>query len=637
MRDSVSTPTISTVSARPEPMSPRASPVPNTNPVQAANTSYAAARVAPSFCCSVHAHEGRIRSGVVVARMMWSTSEASTPAISSARWQAINARSLEACPVAAIRRSRMRVRSTIHSSEVSTSFARSAFVSTRSGTYRPVPVIVAPRIPSGRRVMIGLDLLANVFVDAPLQERGQGVDRAPERAGSARAVADEAHAVHPEERCRTVLLPVDARAEPRQGPSHEQRAKHGQRVALDLLAHGTAEERGRALCGLQQYIAGEAVRDDDVAGPREEIAALDGADEVEVPRGFEERQHLLHELVPLALLLADREQPDTRVLVAQEVAGEAGAHVRELDEPRALHLGVGAHVEHHRALPGVGEERGQRGARNALEPAEPEQRARHDCAGVACAENAVQLPVLVALGEHTERGPGLACGHGRLGAHVHLFGNVDDVHERRVHVGARQRRTELGLVAHERQPEAAGPLAERERGALGHGIRAEVASHRINPDARDRGHEGRPPLCFARRNDLFALVESTARTDPVREPRGAAVRAVREPRRAELPVRAPLLAARVRGTSLGNRHDAEPPGAGLTPRARPLYSGRAVARQQVQIGITLRAQARTVLPTAGSDRQLQQQDLANRLAQVQPPAVVEQHVIVALALGLLFT
>src|SRR2546423_1451782 len=81
-------------------------------------------------------------------------------------------------------------------------------------------------------------------------------------------------------------------------------------------------------------------------------------------------------------------------------------------------------------------------------------------------------------------------------------------------------------AAQEVRPEAAGPLAERERGALGHGTGAEVASHRINPDARDRGHEGRPPLCFARRNDLFALVESTARTDPVRQPRGAAVRAV---------------------------------------------------------------------------------------------------------------
>src|ERR1044071_4284017 len=369
VRYSVSTPTTSTVSARLEPMSPRASPVPNTNPVQAANMSYAAARVAPSFCCSVHAHEGRMRSGVVVARMMWSTSRASTPAISSARWQAINARSLEACPVAAIRRSRMPVRSTIHSSEVSTSFARSAFVSSRSGTYMPVPVIVAPRIPSGRRIMIGLDLLANVFVDAALHERGQGVDRAPEGARSARAVADEAHAVHAEERRRTVLLPVDARAEPRQGTPHEQRAEHGQRVALDLLAHRAAEERGRALRGLQEHVAGEAVGDDDVAGPLEEIAALDGADEVQMARGFEERQHLLHELVALALLLADRQQPDARVLVAEEIAGEAGAHVRELDEPRALHLGVGPHVEHHGAVTGVGEERGQRGPRHALEPA----------------------------------------------------------------------------------------------------------------------------------------------------------------------------------------------------------------------------------------------------------------------------
>src|SRR5688500_7449206 len=44
---------------------------------------------------------------------------------------------------AAIRRSRMPVRLTIHSSEVSTSFERSSFVSTRDGAYIPQPVIRA--------------------------------------------------------------------------------------------------------------------------------------------------------------------------------------------------------------------------------------------------------------------------------------------------------------------------------------------------------------------------------------------------------------------------------------------------------------------------------------------------------------
>src|SRR5262245_32712865 len=367
MRDSVSTPTTTTVSATPAPTRPRASPMPKTKPVHAANMSYAAAFVAPSFCCSVHAHEGRIRSGVVVASTIWSISFASTFAISSARWHAISARSLEACSGAAMRRSRMPVRSTIHSSDVSTSRSRSWFVSTRSGTYMPVPVIVVPRMPSSRRVMVRLDLLADVLVHALLHERGERVDRAPECAWAARAVADEADAVDAEQRRRAVLLPVDARAQPVERALHEQRAEHGERVLLDLVAHGAAEEARRALGGLQEHVAGEAVGHDDVAGPLAHVAALDRADEVAMPRGLDERQGLLHELVALALLLADRQEPHARVLAVEQVAREAGAHVRELHQPRRLDLGVRAHVEHDRPLAGVGKERGERRARHALE------------------------------------------------------------------------------------------------------------------------------------------------------------------------------------------------------------------------------------------------------------------------------
>src|SRR5262249_44585355 len=153
------------------------------------NTSYATARVAPSFCCTVQAHDGRMRSGVVVARMIWSMSVGARFAISSARRLAISDMSLDAWSGAAIRRSRMPVRSTIHASDVSTIVARSAFVSTRSGTYMPVPAMVTPRIVSGCRIMVRLDLLADVLVHAPLDERGERVDGAAERARATRPVA----------------------------------------------------------------------------------------------------------------------------------------------------------------------------------------------------------------------------------------------------------------------------------------------------------------------------------------------------------------------------------------------------------------------------------------------------------------
>ena len=72
-------------------------------------------------------------SGVTVATMSRSTSLPSRPAWLSAFCAAGSARSDSACSSAAMRLSRMPVRSMIHSSDVSTSSERSAFVITRSG------------------------------------------------------------------------------------------------------------------------------------------------------------------------------------------------------------------------------------------------------------------------------------------------------------------------------------------------------------------------------------------------------------------------------------------------------------------------------------------------------------------------
>ena len=54
-------------------------------------------------------------------------------------------------PATAMRRSRMPVRWTIHSSEVSTIFSRSALVSRRSGSAQPVPAMTVP-IHFGRKI-----------------------------------------------------------------------------------------------------------------------------------------------------------------------------------------------------------------------------------------------------------------------------------------------------------------------------------------------------------------------------------------------------------------------------------------------------------------------------------------------------
>ena len=85
--------------------------------------------------------EGKVRSPVTVPTMIWSSSVAFTPAASSARLAASEARADAGVFGSAIRRSLIPVRVVIHSSEVSTIFSRSWFVRTRSGVNEPVPTM----------------------------------------------------------------------------------------------------------------------------------------------------------------------------------------------------------------------------------------------------------------------------------------------------------------------------------------------------------------------------------------------------------------------------------------------------------------------------------------------------------------
>jgi hypothetical protein len=95
----------------------------------------------PSESASSAELVGNIMSGVTVATTIRSIEAASTPASARAAITAGAAMSVSACSSVANRRSRMPVRSTIHSSVVSTYCSRSLFVKTRSGTYTPRPVI----------------------------------------------------------------------------------------------------------------------------------------------------------------------------------------------------------------------------------------------------------------------------------------------------------------------------------------------------------------------------------------------------------------------------------------------------------------------------------------------------------------
>ena len=86
-----------------------------------------AGQVAPIAFCNMVAVAGKILSGVVVARMIRSSSDASIPAISSAFIEAFSAKS-QVLSLATTWRCLMPVRVVIHSSVVSMVLERSSLV-----------------------------------------------------------------------------------------------------------------------------------------------------------------------------------------------------------------------------------------------------------------------------------------------------------------------------------------------------------------------------------------------------------------------------------------------------------------------------------------------------------------------------
>ena len=88
---------------------------------------------APILRWMIVAVAGKVRSGVVVATMIRSMSEASRPAAARARRAASAPRSDAAWLATAWRRERMPVRSTIQASLVSTNLARSSLVTISGG------------------------------------------------------------------------------------------------------------------------------------------------------------------------------------------------------------------------------------------------------------------------------------------------------------------------------------------------------------------------------------------------------------------------------------------------------------------------------------------------------------------------
>ena len=89
--------------------------------------------------------------------------------------------------------------------------------------------------------------------------------------------------------------------------------------------------------------------------------------------GLENRMRLADEAVPLLRLLADGEKGDVRVGDAQDLLGEDGAHMPELDEVLRASVGIRARVDQHGRAADGRERHGDRRPVDVGEPTDLEQ------------------------------------------------------------------------------------------------------------------------------------------------------------------------------------------------------------------------------------------------------------------------
>jgi hypothetical protein len=179
--------------------------------------------------------------------------------------------------------------------------------------------------------------------------RAEG-DRVGDRRARARAMSDDHEPSQPEQIGAAVGIRVEPLAQAPRSGTDEETAELPARAFLDLLSELVEKRLDRPLHELERHVPREAVADHHVGGMREQLAALDVADEVEMA-GLEKRMRLPDEAIPLLRLLADGEKSDGRVGDAQDLLGEDGTHVPELDEVLRARVGIRACVDQHRRAP----------------------------------------------------------------------------------------------------------------------------------------------------------------------------------------------------------------------------------------------------------------------------------------------
>jgi len=205
-------------------------------------------------------------------------------------------------------------------------------------------------------------------------------------AGGAGAVRDHHGAAQAEQDGAAVALRVQPRAELTQPFTLQQRADAGGPRAGDGRAQLARGEPDRALERLQRHVPGEAVGHDHVELAGQQVAAFHVAREAE-REGAVRRvagQQLVRapgELVPLARLGPDREQPHLGRGHAQRGLRVGHAELAELDEHLRLGVGGRARVDEYRAARAGRQHHGEPRSQHAGLGPQPQPRGAHDAAG----------------------------------------------------------------------------------------------------------------------------------------------------------------------------------------------------------------------------------------------------------------
>ena len=267
---------------------------------------------------------------------------------------------------------------------------------------------------------------------------------------------------------------------PERAPGQQRSDTRGE-GARQLLDEERFHRVHQPFADLQRHVPGESIADDDVRLAAVDVARLHVPDEAE-RRCLEQAVRFARQLVALAFLLADREQPHARRRQAEADAGVDAAHDGELQQVLGPALDAGAHVEQDGGMPACRDGDCERRPIDARQHPEGAVCRDNRRAGVTRAEERSRLPAGDQPGCDGDRRVRLAAQRRRRRiGHRDRLGGVDHLHAGAIDIRMPGNfGLDLAGRPDERHAEIEMPRG-RER-AVDDVTRREVAAHGVNCD-----------------------------------------------------------------------------------------------------------------------------------------------------------